>query len=304
MLDAGLFLAVLRALPQTCRLILVGDVNQLPSVGPGNVLADVIESRRLPCAVLTHIFRQARESAIVVNAHRINEGRFPLASDKQPPEADFFWIAQDDPRKAQALIVELVCERIPARYGLDPLRDIQVLTPMHKGDVGTICLNTLLQDRLNPKRGPEIKRGHLRLRAGDRVLQLKNNYDKDVFNGDLGWILDLDPEDATVLVDFDGSVVPCESSELDDLSLAYAVSVHKSQGSEYPAVVVPVLVQHYLLLQRNLLYTALTRARRLAVFLGSEKAFRIGLANARAAKRCTHLKQRIVEMFADNPLLA
>jgi exodeoxyribonuclease V alpha subunit len=304
MLDAGLFLAVLRALPQTCRLILVGDVNQLPSVGPGNVLADVIESRRLPCAVLTHIFRQARESAIVVNAHRINEGRFPLASDKQPPEADFFWIAQDDPRKAQALIVELVCERIPARYGLDPLRDIQVLTPMHKGDVGTICLNTLLQDRLNPKRGPEIKRGHLRLRAGDRVLQLKNNYDKDVFNGDLGWILDLDPEEATVLVDFDGSVVPCESSELDDLSLAYAVSVHKSQGSEYPAVVVPVLVQHYLLLQRNLLYTALTRARRLAVFLGSEKAFRIGLANARAAKRCTHLKQRIVEMFADNPLLA
>lgn len=304
MLDAGLFLSVLRALPPTCRLILVGDVNQLPSVGPGNVLSDIIESRRLPCAVLTHIFRQAQQSFIVVNAHRINEGKFPLASDKEAPEADFFWIAQDNPQKVQSLIVELVCERIPARFGLDPLRDIQVLTPMHKGDVGTICLNSLLQDRLNPRLGPEIKRGSLRLRAGDRVLQLKNNYDKDVFNGDLGWVLDLDAEENTVLVDFDGNVTPYESSELDDLSLAYAISVHKSQGSEYPAVVVPVLVQHYLLLQRNLLYTALTRARRLAVFLGSEKAFHIGLANADASRRCTHLTHRIANAFADNPLLA
>ncbi len=298
MLDVQLFLAVLRALPLTSRLVLVGDANQLPSVGPGNVLADLLESGSVPSAVLTHIFRQARESSIILNAHRINAGQFPHLDPRPAPEADFFWVSQEDPARVQGIIVETVCQRIPERYGLDPLREVQVLTPMHKGEVGTQALNEVLQDRLNPRIGPEIRRGNLRFRVGDRVLQLRNNYDKDVFNGDLGWIMDLDPEEGGLVVDFEGNPVAYEASELDDLALAYAVSVHKSQGSEYPAVVLPVVTQHYMLLQRNLLYTALTRARRLAVLVGSERAFHIGLANTTAGRRMTYLRHRLRDVFA------
>ena len=302
MLDAQLFLAVLRALPVTCRLVLVGDVNQLPSVGAGNVLADLLESGEVPSAVLTHIFRQAQESSIVVNAHRFNAGLQPIPSPKQPPEADFFWMPQEDPAKVQERILEMVCERIPERYGLDPVRDIQVLTPMHKGDVGTSTLNHLLQERLNPKRGPELKRGYATFRKGDRVLQLKNNYDKEVFNGDLGWVHEVDPEEGSLSVDFDGNLVAFDATELEDLTLAYAVSVHKSQGCEYPAIVVPVVTQHYVLLMRNLLYTALTRARKLAVFIGSEKALAIGLENVNSGARMTHLRHRIRAIFSGNLL--
>jgi exodeoxyribonuclease V alpha subunit len=297
MLDAQLFLAVLRALPATCRLILVGDVNQLPSVGAGNVLADLIGSGRIPKAVLSHIFRQAQESSIVVNAHRFNAGQFPVASTKEPPEADFFWVPQEQPLKVQQAIVEMVCQRIPERYGLNPMRDVQVLTPMHKGEVGTSALNQLLQERLNPRRGPEIKRGYCVFRPGDRVLQLRNNYDKEVFNGDLGWVDEVDQEEGALTVDFDGNLVAFDSTELEDLTLAYAVSVHKSQGCEYPAVVVPVVTQHYVLLMRNLLYTALTRARKLAVFIGSEKALAIGLENVTSGARMTHLRHRVRAIF-------
>ncbi|MGE4291624.1 MAG: ATP-dependent RecD-like DNA helicase [Desulfovibrio sp.] len=304
MLDAHLCLSVLRALPLTCRLVLVGDVNQLPSVGPGNVLADLIDSEVLPSARLSYIFRQAQESSIVTNAHRINAGQYPEESPYAPPRADFFWVRQDDPARVQELIVETVCERIPERYGLDPLRDVQVLTPMHKGEVGTQALNRLLQDRLNPRpalaRGCEIKRGFQCFRVGDRVLQLRNNYEKEVFNGDLGWIHELDAEAGELAVDFEGNLVYYEASELDDLTLAYAVSVHKSQGSEYPAVVVPVVTQHYIMLQRNLLYTALTRARRLAVMVGGEKAFGIGLRNVDAFKRHTRLRTRLRDLFNHN----
>jgi len=305
MVDAHLFVAILRSLPHTCRLILVGDVNQLPSVGPGNVLGDLINSHRVPCAVLTHIFRQAQESFIVVNAHRINNGKFPRQHPSQAPEADFFWIPQEDSAKVQKLILDSVCERIPQRYGLDPLRDIQVLTPMHKGDVGTQALNVALQERLNPP-GPhvlELKRKFNTFRVGDRVIQLKNNYDKEVFNGDLGWIVDIDTTDHELFIEFDGNHVHLESSELDELGLAYAVSVHKSQGSEYPAVVMPIVTQHFMLLQRNLLYTGLTRARELAVLIGSERAFQIGLNNATAGKRSTHLAHRLKNIFAENRLI-
>lgn len=302
MLDAGLFLALLRALPVTCRLILVGDVNQLPSVGAGNVLADLINSGKVPKAVLTHIFRQAQESAIVINAHRFNAGKFPVASEKDPPEADFFWIPQDNPQKVQEMILEMVCQRIPERYGLNPVRDVQVLTPMHKGEVGTSALNQLLQERLNPQRGLELKRGYATFRPGDRVLQLRNNYDKEVFNGDLGWVYEVDPEEGTLSVDFDGNLVAFDATELEDLTLAYAVSVHKSQGCEYPAIVVPVVTQHYVLLMRNLLYTALTRARRLAVFIGSEKALATGLSNITSGQRMTHLQHRIRHIFSGNLL--
>jgi exodeoxyribonuclease V alpha subunit len=302
MLDAGLFLALLRALPVTCRLILVGDVNQLPSVGAGNVLSDLLDSGRVPKAVLSHIFRQAQESSIVVNAHRFNAGKPPIPSEKEPPEADFFWIPQDSPQKVQEMILEMVTARIPERYGMNPVRDVQVLTPMHKGEVGTSALNQLLQERLNPRRGPELKRGYATFRPGDRVLQLRNNYDKEVFNGDLGWVQDVDQEEGALSVDFDGNLVAFDATELEDLTLAYAVSVHKSQGCEYPAIVVPVVTQHYVLLMRNLLYTALTRARRLAVFIGSEKALAMGLANTTSGQRMTHLKHRIRNIFTGNLL--
>lgn len=304
MVDAHLCVSVLRALPHTCRLILVGDINQLPSVGPGNVLADLINSEMVPCARLTHIFRQAQESYIVVNAHRINKGEFPLGHPQEAPEADFFWIPQEDQTTVQKLILDSVCDRIPSRYGLDPLRDIQVLTPMHKGDVGTGALNKALQERLNPLRNrQEIRRSFCSFRVGDRVLQLRNNYDKDVFNGDLGRIVELDAQENELFVDFEGNYVTYESSELDDLTLAYAVSVHKSQGSEYPAVVMPIVTQHYMLLQRNLLYTGLTRARNLAVLVGSKKAFSIGLNNVTAGKRCTHLGYRLRTLFSENRLI-
>lgn len=299
MIDAHLFVAVLRSLPQTCRLIIVGDINQLPSVGPGNILADLINSEVVPCARLTHIFRQAQESYIVVNAHRINQGKLPLGHPQEAPEADFYWIPQEEQATVQKLILDSVCDRIPKRYGLDPLQDIQVLTPMHKGDVGTQALNIALQARLNPlRRGEkEIKRGFVSYRAGDRVLQLRNNYDKDVFNGDLGRIIEIDADENELFVEFEGNFVTYESSEIDDLNLAYAVSVHKSQGSEYPAVVMPVVTQHYMLLQRNLLYTGLTRARNLAIMVGSKRALQIGLNNVTAGKRGTYLSQRLKDLF-------
>ncbi|MBI4807191.1 MAG: ATP-dependent RecD-like DNA helicase [Desulfovibrio sp.] len=296
MLDVQLLLSLLRALPLTCRLILVGDVNQLPSVGPGNVLGDMLESGALDQARLNHIFRQALESMIVVNAHRINEGKFPLQSVKAPPEADFFWVECDDPVQVQEKIIDLVASRIPRTYGYDAVRDIQVLSPMHKGEVGTQALNALLQERLNPS-GRELTRGKNRFRVGDRVLQTKNNYEKDIFNGDLGWVVDADPHECELTVDFDGRHVPYDSSDMDELTLAYAVSVHKSQGSEYPVVVVPVVTQHYVMLKRNLIYTALTRARKLAVIIGGKKALGIGLGSVGTAKRYTHLRYRLQECF-------
>ncbi len=296
MLDCQLFVSLLRALPLTCKLVLVGDVNQLPSVGPGNVLSDLLESGTIPHMILTQIFRQARESTVVVNAHRINQGQFPVASPKHPPAADFFWVEQDDPQKVQDLILNMVCERIPEVYGFDPLKEVQVLTPMHKGLVGTSELNKLLQERLNPE-GREIRSGFRVFRVGDRVLQTRNNYEKDVFNGDLGWIARMDQESGEIMVDFDGHRVNYPNPELEELQLAYCISVHKSQGSEYPAVLVPVVTQHFLLLQRNLIYTALTRATRLAVLIGSKKALAIGINRVGGDKRYTHLKHRLQEEF-------
>jgi len=294
MLDCGLCLSLLRALPLTCRLVFVGDENQLPSVGAGNVLGDMIESGVIPAVRLTHIYRQARESMIVVNAHRINEGEFPLGSPHAPPKADFFWVEKEDLRELQALILRMVCERIPEAYGLDPMSDVQVLTPMHKGEVGTIVLNSLLQERLNAG-GRELVRGQRAYRVGDRILQLRNNYDKEVFNGDLGRILDFDTKDEILKAEFDGREVEYGFDELDEIGLAYAISVHKSQGSEYPAVVMPVVSQHYMLLQKNLIYTGLTRARKLAVLMGSRRAMHMGLGNERGRHRHSSLAVRLAK---------
>jgi len=296
MLDEALFLALLRALPLTCRLVLIGDVNQLPSVGPGNILGDILASQAVPHAVLTRIFRQARESLIVTNAHRINAGQMPENNEPPGPADDFFWVRRSDPGDICDYILHLATERIPKAYGLDPRRDIQVLTPIHKGPLGTQALNRLLQERLNPV-GREIRRGETVFRQGDRVLQLRNDYDKDVFNGDLGWIAEVDTAEGELVVEFDGREVPYAAHELDELAPAYAVSVHKSQGSEYPAVIMPVVPQHYIMLERNLIYTGLTRARRLAVLIGPPRAMSIGLARATSRKRNTHLQYRLQAAF-------
>ncbi|EFL52965.1 helicase, RecD/TraA family [Solidesulfovibrio fructosivorans JJ]] len=296
MLDARLCAHMLRALPFTARLILVGDADQLPSVGAGNVLEDILASQAVGSARLTHIFRQAQESMIVVNAHRINQGQFPQTAPKPAPEADFFWVEMDEPAMVRDMIATLVCERIPCVYGLDPMRDVQVLSPMHKGEAGTQSLNEALRGRLNPK-GPELVRGTTHYRLHDRVLQTKNDYEKDVFNGDMGHIVEVDASEGELLVSFDGRSVAYDRTELDELAPAYAISIHKSQGSEYPAVVVPILTQHYVMLRRNLIYTALTRARRLAVIIGSRRALNLGLKNAGGDARFTHLNYRLRELF-------
>ncbi|MGE4539030.1 MAG: ATP-dependent RecD-like DNA helicase [Desulfovibrio sp.] len=296
MLDARLCAHMLRALPFTARLILVGDADQLPSVGAGNVLEDILASQAVGSARLTHIFRQAQQSMIVVNAHRINQGQFPQTATKPAPEADFFWVEMDEPAMVRDMIATLVCDRIPCVYGLDPMRDVQVLSPMHKGEAGTQSLNEALRGRLNPK-GPELVRGTTHYRLHDRVLQTKNDYEKDVFNGDMGHIVEVDASEGELLVSFDGRSVAYDRSELDELAPAYAISIHKSQGSEYPAVVVPILTQHYVMLRRNLIYTALTRAKRLAVIVGSRRALNLGLKNAGGDARFTHLNYRLRELF-------
>ncbi len=291
MIDIRLMHHLLEALPAEARLILVGDIDQLPSVGPGSVLRDIIASRCFPVATLTEIYRQARSSTIIVNAHRINAGEMPrLKSDAT--DSDFFFIEREDPQQALDTIVHLVAERIPKGFGLDPVRDIQVLSPMHRGLVGAANLNRTLQARLNPS-DPELVRGTHTLRLNDKVMQVRNNYEKEVYNGDIGTINRIDVAASTVEVLFEGRTVTYDASALDEIVLAYAVSVHKSQGSEFPAVVVPVLTQHYILLQRNLLYTAVTRGRRLVVVVGTPKALALAVKNASQRRRCTALERRL-----------
>ena len=291
MIDTILMHHLIKAVPTFATVILVGDVNQLPSVGAGNVLNDIIASGAISVVELNEIFRQARESRIIVNAHKINSGILPTFEDDVPGN-DFYFIHQEDPEKVLEIILELTKDRIPKRFGLDPVDDIQVLTPMHKGVVGAGNLNTELQKSLNPFQ-QEITRGNRNFRVNDKVMQIRNNYDKEVFNGDIGRItsIRLDDDDITVL--FDGREVPYALYELDELVLAYAVSVHKSQGSEYPAVVVPVLTQHYILLQRNLIYTAVTRGRNLVIMVGTRKALAMGVHNDKTKKRFTNLRYRL-----------
>ena len=293
MVDALLFRALVDAIRPGAQLVLVGDVDQLPSVGPGAVLHDVIASDAATVIRLTEIFRQAAQSKIVVSAHRINRGELP---ELDPPAAtsDFYFIARDDPEAARATIVELCAERIPARFGLDAIADVQVLAPMHRGELGTQSLNRALQDRLNPGGGPELVRGERAFRKGDKVMQLRNDYDRNVFNGDIGVIESVDSEGGVVRVDFgDARIASYERGELDQLVHAYAVSVHKSQGSEYPAVVIPLVTQHYMMLQRSLLYTAVTRGKRLVVIVGSRRAVQLAVRNAEARLRYTWLAERV-----------
>jgi exodeoxyribonuclease V alpha subunit len=292
MVDALLFRAVLCALRPGAQLVLVGDIDQLPSVGPGAVLADVIDSGAATVIRLTEIFRQAAASKIVVSAHRINRGELPDLDTAG--DSDFYFIAREDPDAARATIVELVAERIPARFGFDPITEIQVLTPMHRGDLGTAAINRALQDRLNPTTGgPELVRGERAFRRRDKVMQLKNDYDRNVFNGDIGVIEYVDVDTGAMRVDFDGRTATYERTELDQLVHAYAVSVHKSQGSEYPAVVIPLVTQHFMMLQRSLLYTAVTRGKKLVVVVGTRRAVQLAVRNAESKRRYTWLAERV-----------
>lgn len=273
-------------------MLLVGDPDQLPSVGAGNVLKDVIASGAAPVIALDTIFRQSDKSLIVHNAHRINRGELPEFS---AGAKDFFLFNEPEPEAAAARVVKLVTESIPARFKLDPINDIQVLSPMHRGVVGVAQFNTVLQAALNPPLPGkhEWRHGGRVFRVGDKVLQTRNNYDKLVFNGDMGRIHSIDLEEQTVVVDVDGVLVPYDVTELDELTHAYAMSVHKSQGSEYRAVVIPLLTQHYMMLQRNLLYTAITRARSLVVLVGTKRAIAIAVKNDKVAQRNSGLVKRL-----------
>ena len=292
MVDVPLMASVLKALPERAALLVVGDVDQLPSVGPGQVLADLIGCGQLPVARLTDIFRQASESRIIVNAHRVNRGVMP---ELQAPDAasDFYFVEAADAEEAAAKLVKVVAERIPARFGLDAIRDVQVLCPMNRGAAGARALNLALQAALNPPRasGPAVERFGFTYRVGDKVMQVENNYDRDTFNGDLGFISGIDDEEAEVTIDFDGRAVQYPYGELDEVSLAYATTIHKSQGSEYPAVVIPVVTQHYAMLQRNLLYTGLTRGKRLVVLIGQRKAVGIAVRGVQGRRRWSKLNE-------------
>lgn len=289
MIDILLMNNLLKAVPVGMRLVFVGDIDQLPSVGAGNVLRDIIDSQRIPVVRLVRIFRQAQKSRIVMNAHTINQGRFPDTSNGR--DTDFFFMREDDPERAAETIVRLVKERLPRAYRESPDR-IQVLTPMQRGVVGAANLNLLLQQALNPS-GPSLNRGGYTYRQGDRVMQQRNNYDKDVFNGDLGYIREVDTEERTLKVDFDGKWVEYDVTELDELTLAYATTIHKAQGSEYPIVVMPVLMTHFVMLQRHLIYTGITRAKKICVLIGAMKALAYAVRDMSVLKSNTSLRERL-----------
>ena len=289
MVDVPLMRALLRTFPDRAGLLLVGDVDQLPSVGPGQVLADVIASSAVPVVHLTEVFRQAAESQIIVNAHLINQGLMP---DLAPLESgDFYFVDAADAEEAVRKLLAIVQERIPKRFGFDPVRDIQVLCPMNRGGLGARSLNIELQKALNPPGELRIERFGWTFCPGDKVMQVENDYDREVYNGDLGVVSRIDIDEGELAVDFDGRDVIYGFGELDELVLAYATTIHKSQGSEYPAVVIPLSIQHYPMLQRNLIYTGVTRGKRLVVLVGQRKALAIAVKGDRKRRRWSKLRE-------------
>jgi exodeoxyribonuclease V alpha subunit len=292
MVDVPLMRAVLRALPEGAALLLVGDVDQLPSVGPGQVLGDIIGSGAVPVVRLTEVFRQAAESRIIVNAHRINHGLMPDLATAE--SGDFYFVDAAEPEEGVRKLLAIVQERIPNRFGLNPIRDIQVLCPMNRGGLGARSLNIELQNALNPPGEIRIDRFGWTFCPGDKVMQIENEYDKDVYNGDLGVVSRIDIEEGEFVVDFEGREVTYGFGELDELVLAYATTIHKSQGSEYPAVVIPLTTQHYPMLQRNLVYTGVTRGKRLVVLVGQRKALAIPVKGARTRRRWSKLREWLI----------
>ena len=291
MVDVPLMHALLRALPADAALLVVGDVDQLPSVGPGQVLADMIGGGAFPVVRLTEVFRQAARSRIIVSAHRINEGVMPDLDPPEDGESDFYFVPADDPEDAVQKVIELVSVRMPRRFGLDPIRDIQVLCPMNRGGVGARSLNIELQASLNPSGSQRVERFGWTFAGGDKVMQIENDYDKEVYNGDIGYVEDVDPEQGEVNARFDERRLTYGFGELDALVPAYATTIHKSQGSEYPAVVIPIMTQHYVMLQRNLLYTGVTRGRRLVVLVGQRRALAIAVKAVAGRRRWSKLRE-------------
>jgi exodeoxyribonuclease V alpha subunit len=290
MVDVMLMRSLVRAVPDQAALLIVGDIDQLPSVGPGQVLADVISSGAVPVVRLTEVFRQAAQSRIITGAHRINQGSIPDLSPPGP-DSDFYFVQADDPETAVSRIVELVKTRIAKRFGLDPIRDIQVLCPMNRGGVGARSLNIELQSVLNPAGDRKVERFGWTFAPGDKVMQIENDYDKEVYNGDIGYIDDVSPDDGELTATFDGRTVTYRFGELDTLVPAYAATIHKSQGSEYPAVVIPIMTQHYAMLQRNLLYTGVTRGKKLVVIVGQKRAVAIAVRNVSGRRRWSKLQE-------------
>ena len=292
MVDVQLMQALLLAVPDQAAVLIVGDVDQLPSVGPGQVLADIIGSGAIPVTRLSEVFRQAAKSRIITAAHRINRGAIP---DLSRPEdsSDFYFVHVDDPETAAARIIELVHSRIPRRFGFDPVRDIQVLCPMNRGGCGARALNVELQSKLNPAGERTVERFGWSFAPGDKVMQIENDYTKEIYNGDIGFIEDVTPDSGSLTANFDGRTVEYGFGELDTLVPAYAATIHKSQGSEYPAVVIPILTQHYAMLQRNLLYTGITRGKELVVLVGQSKALAIAVKNASGRHRFSKLRERL-----------
>ncbi len=293
MMDIFLFYHLLKATPLGATIIFVGDVHQLPSVGPGNVLQDIIASNVLPVVELTEIFRQSSESEIIYNAHLMNKGQVPNLESSKERLSDFYFIHAKEAEGVANLIVDLVKNRVPQRFGYHCVNDIQVLVPMHKGEVGSENLNLRLQEVLIDANAPSIQRGRRIYRLGDKVMQTRNNYDKDVFNGDIGTIILLDTKERSLTVRIDERNIPYDFDELDDITPAYAISIHKSQGSEYPVVIIPLLMQHYVLLQRNLVYTGITRGKKLVILVGESRALQVAIANNHTLKRHTRLKERL-----------
>ena len=291
MLDIELAQQLLAAVPAGCRVAMVGDADQLPSVGPGNVLADLIASGCIRVTRLTEIFRQAEQSLIVVNAHRINSGDMPFFGNRDAA-SDFYFVDRDEPGEAAALAIDFAARRIPERFGLDPVRDVQVLSPMHRGELGVASLNQRLRELLTPP-GPELAVGGRSFRVGDKLMQVRNNYELDIFNGDIGRVIAIDEDAPELTVSFDGRPVVIDADGLDDLVPAYACTIHKSQGSEYPAVVIVLHHQHHIMLQRNLIYTAVTRGRRLVVIVGSRRALGRAVRNATVRGRYSLLAERL-----------
>jgi exodeoxyribonuclease V alpha subunit len=294
MVDVPLMSRLLRAVPAQGSLLLVGDVDQLPSVGPGLVLRDLIESGVVPVARLTEVFRQVANSRIITSAHRINQGQMPELPAKDADQ-DFYFVEREEPERIADTLVDLVKRRIPAKFKLDPIRDVQVLGPMNRGSLGIRELNARLQAELNPARADEpfVEKFGWQFRVRDKVIQTENDYDKEVFNGDIGQVVKIDPLEREVTVSFAPREVVYEFGELDELALAYAITIHKSQGSEFPAVVIPLAMQHYLLLQRNLVYTGVTRGKRLVVLVGQPKALALAVRNNRTERRYSGLLARL-----------
>jgi len=300
MVDMVLMHQLVRAIPQNAAFILVGDVDQLPSVGPGLVLGDLIASETIPVVRLNHVFRQAAESQIITSAHRINKGQLPESHSLKEQLGDFYFINSTEPEDILSRIQKIIMERIPKRFGFDPLRDVQVLVPMHRSSLGAKALNIFLQKLLNPPGKPEVNKFGYTFRLGDKVMQTENNYDKEVFNGDIGFIRHVDQENRQIIIDFYSREIAYDLGELDEVVPAYACSIHKSQGSEYPVVIIPLHTQHYMMLYRNVLYTGVTRAKKLSILIGSPRALTLAVQRSEQSKRISGLKERMRYRARDN----